>query len=78
MIDFAASKMPFDEVWDKIDEFLQDNYPEVSILTTVCGGVPCAKPHSNPINNGIMLVSYLFFGLSLIQKVLIFLLFSQE
>ena len=31
-------------------------YPEVSILTTVCGGVSCAKPHLNPINNGIMLV----------------------
>ena len=31
-----------------IDEFISDNYPEVSILTTVCGGVPCPKPHKNP------------------------------
>ena len=39
-----------------IDEFISDNYPEVSVLTTVCGGVPCPKPHKNPINNGLMLV----------------------
>ena len=39
-----------------IDQFLNENYPNVSILTTVCGGVPCAKPMTNPIGNGIMLV----------------------
>ncbi len=39
-----------------LDEFMMDNFPEVSILTTVCGGVPCPKPMINPINDGIMLV----------------------
>ena len=39
-----------------LDEFMMDNFPQVSILTTVCGGVPCPKPMINPINDGIMLV----------------------
>jgi len=39
-----------------IDDFIQNNYPDVSILTSVCGGVPCSKPNKSPINNGLMLV----------------------
>ena len=39
-----------------IDEFLNKNYPDVSILTTVCGGVPCSKPISEPIGDGVLLV----------------------
>ncbi len=39
-----------------LDEFITNHFPEVSILTTVCGGVPCPKPMINPINNGIILV----------------------
>ncbi len=39
-----------------LDDFISNNYPEVSVLTTVCGGVPCPKPNKNPINNGLMLV----------------------
>ena len=31
-------------------------YPDASILTTMCGGVPCAKPMKNPIADGVMLV----------------------
>ena len=39
-----------------MDDFILQNYPDVSILTTVCGGVICSKPHKNPISNGLMLV----------------------
>ena len=39
-----------------LDEFINNHYPNVSILTTVSGGVPCAKPIREPIANGIMLV----------------------
>ena len=39
-----------------LDEFLNNFYPNSSILTTVSGGVPCAKPIREPIANGIMLV----------------------
>ena len=39
-----------------IDDFISEKYPNVSILTTVCGGVPCPKPHIKPITNGLMLV----------------------
>ena len=39
-----------------LDDFLKKNYPNVSILTTVCGGVSCPKPMSEPINDGLMLV----------------------
>ena len=38
-----------------LDEFLEKNFPNVSILTTVCGGVPCASPLKNPVSNGVML-----------------------
>ena len=38
-----------------LDEFLEKNYPNVSILTTVCGGVPCSSPMKNPVSNGVML-----------------------
>jgi len=41
---------------DYLDDFLRKNYPDVSILTTVCGGVICDKPLSKPVNNGLMLV----------------------
>ena len=39
-----------------LDEFLNLNYPNVSILTVVCGGVICSSPIKNPIANGLMLV----------------------
>jgi len=39
-----------------LDKFIDREYPEVSILSTVCGGVPCPKPMKDPIANGLMLV----------------------
>ncbi|NOZ08442.1 MAG: NAD(P)/FAD-dependent oxidoreductase [FCB group bacterium] len=39
-----------------LDEFLQREYPGASILTTMCGGVPCAKPMEKPVADGILLV----------------------
>ena len=39
-----------------LDEFIRKKYPGISILTTVCGGVSCAKPQREPIGNGVMLV----------------------
>ena len=39
-----------------IDNFLKENHPDVSILTTVCGGVSCPKPMAEPINNGLPLL----------------------
>jgi digeranylgeranylglycerophospholipid reductase len=38
-----------------LDEFMKKKFPNASILTTMCGGVPCARPMKNPINNGLML-----------------------
>ena len=39
-----------------LDEFINKYYPNLSILTTVAGGVPCAKPMREPVSNGVMLV----------------------
>ena len=39
-----------------LDEFIKREYPNAAILTTMCGGVPCAKPMKKPIVNGLMLV----------------------
>ena len=39
-----------------LDEFMDLNYPDAAIHTTMCGGVPCAKPMKKPIANGLMLV----------------------
>ena len=39
-----------------LDEFMERKYPNAAIHTTMCGGVPCAKPMKQPINNGLMLV----------------------
>ena len=39
-----------------LDEFMKREYPDAAILTTMCGGVPCAKPMEKPVANGIMLV----------------------
>ena len=39
-----------------LDEFINREYPEAAILTTMCGGVPCGKPMKNPILDGLMLV----------------------
>ena len=39
-----------------LDEFMQKKYPNASILTTMCGGVPCGKPMRNPVKEGLMLV----------------------
>ena len=38
-----------------LDKFMKNNYPDASILTTVCGGVPCPKPMREPIGEGLML-----------------------
>ena len=39
-----------------LDSFIEKKHPNVSILSTVCGGVSCLKPHKEPINNGLILV----------------------
>jgi len=39
-----------------LDEFVNKEFPNISILTTVCGGVVCAKPQKKPIANGVMLI----------------------
>ncbi len=39
-----------------LDEFMEKEFPNAAILTTMCGGVPCAKPMEKPIGDGIMLV----------------------
>ena len=39
-----------------LNDFIANEYPDVSILTTVCGGVPCPKIMKNPISNGLLLV----------------------
>jgi len=39
-----------------LDEFMEREYPNAAILTTMCGGVPCAKPMEKPVADGIMLV----------------------
>lgn len=39
-----------------IDEFIEEKYPSATIHTTMCGGVPCAKPLKEPISDGLMLV----------------------
>ena len=39
-----------------LDEFMASEYPHAAILTTMCGGVPCAKPMKKPIADGLMLV----------------------
>ncbi len=39
-----------------LDEFMEREYPDAAILTTMCGGVPCAKPMEKPVANGSMLV----------------------
>jgi len=39
-----------------IDEFMEKFYPSATIHTTMCGGVPCAKPLKEPISEGLMLV----------------------
>ena len=39
-----------------LDEFMEREYPDAAILTTMCGGVPCAKPMEKPVAEGIMLV----------------------
>ncbi len=39
-----------------LDEFMEREFPQAAILTTMCGGVPCAKPIERPIKNGLMLV----------------------
>ncbi|MDP6936165.1 MAG: NAD(P)/FAD-dependent oxidoreductase [Candidatus Marinimicrobia bacterium] len=39
-----------------LDAFMKKEFPDAAILTTMCGGVPCAKPMVKPIGDGIMLV----------------------
>ncbi|HPG39362.1 MAG TPA: NAD(P)/FAD-dependent oxidoreductase [bacterium] len=37
-------------------EFLQTNFPQAAIITTVAGGVPCAREPEKIVANGLMLV----------------------
>ena len=39
-----------------LDEFMENNFPNAAILTTMCGGIPCPSPMQNPVKNGLMLV----------------------
>ena len=39
-----------------LDDFVEKTFPDASILTTVCGGVICAKPQKEPVGNGVMLI----------------------
>jgi len=39
-----------------LDHFMNEKYPNASIESTVCGGVICARPIKEPINNGLMLI----------------------
>ena len=39
-----------------LDEFMEKEFPDSAILTTMCGGVPCGKPMRNPVQDGLMLV----------------------
>ena len=39
-----------------LDEFMENNFPDAAILTTMCGGIPCPSPMKSPIKNGLMLV----------------------
>jgi digeranylgeranylglycerophospholipid reductase len=39
-----------------LDEFMQENFPDASILTKLAGGVPCAESLEKMTANGLMLV----------------------
>lgn len=39
-----------------LDGFMQKEYPKGAILTTMCGGVPCASPLKSPVANGLIVV----------------------
>ena len=39
-----------------LDEFMENNFPDAAILTTMCGGIPCPSPMKTPVKNGLMLV----------------------
>ena len=39
-----------------LDEFIENKYPNATIHTTMCGGVPCSKPMTHPICDNVMLV----------------------
>jgi digeranylgeranylglycerophospholipid reductase len=39
-----------------LDDFVKEKFPESSILTTVCGGIPCDKPLKKPVKSGLILV----------------------
>ncbi len=39
-----------------LNDFMKDKYPQASILTTMCGGVPCSKPMKDPFTDGLILV----------------------
>ncbi len=39
-----------------LDEFLSREYPNAAILTSMCGGVPCASPLKNAVKDGLILV----------------------
>jgi len=39
-----------------LEEFLSKNFPNISILTAVAGGVPCAKTLKTMVANGLILV----------------------
>ena len=50
--EFAAQKSPL----EYLKEFIEQNYPEAAILTTVAGGVPCAPFMEKIVANGLMLI----------------------
>ena len=39
-----------------LNEFVENEFPNASKLTMVCGGIPCASPIKKPVANGVMLV----------------------
>tara|TARA_Y100001970_G_C14184277_1_gene831601 strand:+ start:63 stop:662 length:600 start_codon:yes stop_codon:yes gene_type:complete len=39
-----------------LDNFMEREYPNVKILNTTCGGVPCGRPMRNPVLDGLMLI----------------------
>ncbi len=39
-----------------LDEFMDKEYPDAAILTTMCGGVPCASPLKKPVTDGLIVV----------------------
>lgn len=39
-----------------LDEFMEKEFPNAAILTTMCGGVPCASPLKKSVTDGLIVV----------------------